>query len=371
MKKALLSALFVLSFSLSSAQLIIEKIEDGDDFTFPVVQGHTPAADKINTILRLEILGNVQDTSIAMSTIGPSHDRPSGAYMMHLETDINTQHILSFNTDAEYCGAYCEYYIDFHSFDAQTGEKFTLRDLFTPHGYDRLSAMAREERLRMLKEAINKCDQYAESLKDALTDEQDEDMRNSLLSDLEINADEREIYERCIEVIHSVHSISQFKINEEENSLSLIRERCSAHYNRGIDNVGRLYTNYTYNQLSPLLSAYGRKILLGEENDAIASHMEGKLFAGTIAGKYSIRLLIERLYNDHSLGGKYYYERVGQGIRISGNLEGKTLTLREYNEDSEQTGSFDLILNEDHTKATGTWTSSAGKVLKVELSRTL
>ena len=61
-------------------------------------------------------------------------------------------------------------------------------------------------------------------------------------------------------------------------------------------------------------------------------------FSGAI--NRSIRIKMTLSQSGKSLSGSYYYEKVGKPITLSGSINGQQLTLKEYDENGNNTGTF-------------------------------
>jgi hypothetical protein len=80
-------------------------------------------------------------------------------------------------------------------------------------------------------------------------------------------------------------------------------------------------------------------------------------FAGTMNKTIKIRMKL--LQNGNEIRGTYYYEKVGKELQLSGNVNGDQVTLKESDQQGNQTGIFKgRFVNADLIE--GTWTNADG-----------
>jgi hypothetical protein len=85
--------------------------------------------------------------------------------------------------------------------------------------------------------------------------------------------------------------------------------------------------------------------------------ISAKQYEGTI-GQYPIYLNLIAPANDGTIQGSYFYQNVGQNIRLSGEKKGLSLTFSEYNAE-KVTGQFICAIKDE--AITGKWISGNGK----------
>ncbi len=89
----------------------------------------------------------------------------------------------------------------------------------------------------------------------------------------------------------------------------------------------------------------------------VASLQGEREFTGTINKTIRIRLRITQSGN--TIRGSYLYEKVGKDITLNGTLSGKQMTLREYDDNGKQTGTFKgRFVTADSIE--GIWTNAEG-----------
>ena len=119
---------------------------------------------------------------------------------------------------------------------------------------------------------------------------------------------------------------------------------------------------------SPLLSAYGKRVLLGETSQATAQSLTGKVYQGIIGDKYPIKLILSDIDEDDAVQGCYAYEKTGKAIALFGKVKHDiSFRLEERDKAENKTGTLSLLFAENYQRATGTWTSPDGKELSLKL----
>ncbi len=245
----------VLSFG---RQVAIQTIKEQSpirhiDYTFPriVYQADKTVADTINHVLIADFL-SIDPKEVRKSifeAIWPQEGEaiPPSLSEISWEVHTNTAKLFSLAISAEGCGAYCEYFTSYYCFDLKTGELLGLDQLFTEDG------------LRLLRDSVN-------SLKKHRIQAMMKTLRQSLLDtaqhkEREVIEEKIALYRDCLEQ-EDIDRIEGQSFHFNRNSLFIHVGRCSAHYNRGFDDLGDFEFSFRYNDLKQHLTPYGRQLLL-------------------------------------------------------------------------------------------------------------
>ena len=249
----------------------------------------------------------------------------------------NDGKVLSLSIDKEGCGAYCESYSTYYNFDAQTGRSIGLTDLLTTEAWETLKKQLVNERQEQIKKAIADLNQRIKKEKDP-----DGDYAGMVQQ-----------YEECAPLIADpAYASKTFSINSK--SVMFIRERCSNHASRALDDLGDFANAHDFNSLKPYLTGYGKALLLNEGNaDAPKSPLK-QVLHGTLGGKQPITVLLtEDESTPQSVTGFYFYDKYRQKIALTGTYQGDTLTLTEADAEGKTVATIKLNSVQDGLK--GEW----------------
>ena len=358
--------------SVTEAQFKIETITETNEYNdanyqFPIITDKSPAARRINDYLQLVALRLVvgKQDSIIFERDWPTKQNFHGRQFFEFEILENNAHLLVIETSYEWCSAYCEFSSSHYVFDAVNGNLVELSELFTKTGYEIYEEKVKAaRRLRLQNEIIQTYQDEAE-LAQSIKEEARPEYAESMALDLDDMREERGIYEACILDIKEYPLYGSYYISER--SIVSTRVRCSAHINQGLDNVGDFQDSLSFAEVAPLLSDYGKKLLLEEANTATSQALTGKVYQGLIADKYPIKLLLSSIDENNTVQGYYAYEKTGKAISLSGSIKDGLVTLTESDEEENNTGTLSFRFTDDRQRATGQWTSPQGKALSLEL----
>jgi hypothetical protein len=273
----------------------------------------------------------------------------------------NDDRVLTIAFDNEGCGAYCENYNTYFSFDLKDGTVLTAANLFTPAGLQALSVRLRQEQITRYSQQLAT---LGKELKAARAKGSKQAMQDAT-SDLE---ERIELNQNCLEGQRSLAKeangqqapVRPFGNSEFEvaaKAFKLTAGRCSNHAMRALDDVGDVTLSLPYPTLAPWLSAYGRSVLLGEGSAAPAERVYGQLLRGTLGGKTAITMLLEKEEGD-GVSGAYFYDKFRRPIALSGTRRGSTLELKEQVDDKpESDATLSLTISGDELR--GQWASKA------------
>jgi hypothetical protein len=266
----------------------------------------------------------------------------------------NDGRVLTIAFENEGCGAYCEDYRVYYSFDIQTGRMLVADDLFTHGGMLYLERRIYSERLSAYRKLLAS---LREDLKDAQKkpDANSQDSVNDLKERIELNsqcAGEGAHTDRTPRASESRPGFGYDKFELTGKEFRLTKERCSNHAMRALDDIGDFTLALPYKALKPHLSAYGRTLLLNEGSAKPKGGIYGQLLRGHLGGM-AITMLINK-ESDNSVAGTYFYDRYRKPIAVSGRASGNELELIEGGaEGSEEKSTMRLSIAQDRLK--GRW----------------
>jgi hypothetical protein len=223
------------------------------DYAFPhIVYGaNKTVATKINHALITDFL-EIDPKKVRKSifeAVWPQEGVGIPAFLSEIswETHTNTSKLFSLAISAEGCGAYCEPFTNYYSFDLKTGKLLALDQLFTQEGQRRLLDSVNLLKKHELQTAVK---HLQVSLQDTAQKEDHERAKEAI-----------EMYQECLE-LGGVESIQDLSFHLKANSLLIHIGRCSAHVNRALDDVGDFEFSFRLANLKQYLTPYGRQLLM-------------------------------------------------------------------------------------------------------------
>lgn len=159
----------------------------------------------------------------------------------------NTRKLLSLAISAEGCGAYCEYFTSYYSFDLKTGKLLGLDQVFNKEG------------LLLLKDSVNRLKK--ESLQAVLARLRKE-LRDTTISvdDVATLKETIELYQDCLDR-GGIETIQGHGFYLHDGNLFIRLDRCSAHVNRALDQLGEFEFSFKCADLKQYLTPYGQQLL--------------------------------------------------------------------------------------------------------------
>ena len=258
MKKSLISILLLTS-SISYGQVIIKEIREMDPihktlkYSFPliIVPKNKKASDKINNELASDFLfidRNKINKSI-FENVWSTKEIP-----IAIRSDIsykilsNDKTLLNVSISADGCGAYCEYFTEYYTFNIKTGERIILDSLLKVEGKQRLIDSLNKKKREILQMKL-------------------EQIKNTLKTqNAQMNVEEKEyykemetLYNECLD--KKIRGLEYFKFYLSKSLLYLESNRCSAHYNRNLDEIGNFEFELKPFEWKKYFTTYAIKIL--------------------------------------------------------------------------------------------------------------
>jgi hypothetical protein len=322
----------------------------------PFVEAEGAVAARINDALFLTVLNIAAPVKPGASFTPPADQLPEGTTTQDFQASRNDERVLTLSFSAEGCGAYCEEYDVDYNFDARSGRLLALEDLVRPAAYATLARRLNQEGRRLYTQQIKTLRRQlaaAQKKRPPATDE---------IEDLEQRI---ELNEGCLgeggEGRWRADSLGYVGLSLAKPGITLRAGRCSNHASRALDDVGDIVLTLPPSELQPLLTDYGRALILQQGDAAPPASPFGQVLHGRI-GSAPITLLLDRANTDGSVSGHYFYDRYRQLIHLGGKREGNRLVLSESVNDKNAT----LTLQLRGMSLTGQW-QGGGKTLPVTL----
>lgn len=312
-----------------------------------------------------------------------------GTESLQFTVSRQDERLLTIAFDGEGCGAYCENYSAWYSFDLQDGSRLTAANLFTPKGMRALAARLRQTQINSYRQQLATLakERKAAPVKRAVPAGKASQPAQEDTIDLE---DRVALNQGCLDdqlsrakeaaketdnpagqqspTLFDYNDYIPFEISAK--AFKLTAGRCSNHAMRALDDVGDVTLSLPYSALAPWLTAYGKAVLLHEGNAPPAERVFGQVLLGTLGGNTAITMLLEK-DNTSGISGSYFYDRIRTPIALGGTQTGQTLQLTEVIEvkpgQPEKTATFGL--NRTGNELRGQWASQASnKTFDVHLA---
>jgi hypothetical protein len=316
----------------------------------PYVLPASPATARINEVMFLSQLNMPAPREAGKSfALGEGVTPPEGTASLDFSVRHNDGRVLALEVNGEGCGAYCEEYRQYFSFDAQTGRFLLIDDILTPRGLSEVGRRFFAERKRRYRQQIRTLQRElahaSKAGKRKKDDIEDIEFRITLNEDCLIQFQETPGNAALRNALRS----TRFVLTGQ--SLEFTAERCSNHASRALDDVGEISLSLGLKDLDGLLQAYGRYLLTGEGDATAQVSPYGQVLHGKV-GTAPITLRINPLNDDGLFSGLYYYDKYRKPIPFFGTKTGKRLEFTEEGAPGEA-GSF--ALSEDAAGLSGRW----------------
>ena len=394
MRRALVAALALagtLACGLASGQALVVDTRtppvtpapaDGIDFTdeqrpidatqaeMPWVRGGRPGvAARINDALYLQTIETLAPRApgATYTTAPPPH--PSLGYLfceLHFSVDRNDGRVLSIKMALEYRGAaHCTGEDRVFHFDAATGRQLDVEDLVTPAGQATLIRQSREAA------AANYSRLLATLPPDP--DDQDTDADSDstaapappppLPSEPGDPSDEeqRRFFKSCRDHWEGPGPEDR-KLEFElpaKGGLAVPSSQCAGNRHEMLMDMPPEPLVVPDARLEPLLTPYGRRLLLGKGTAPAPAGLFGQTLHGHV-GTAAVTLHLGAAQENFRDDAVYAYDRIGTAITLYRQKSGETL---EFREDADGSG---FTLRQVGAALVGTW-HGKGKTLPVRL----
>lgn len=325
--------------------------------TMPYVVGQPAVvASRINQALFFGQMGMPAPAQFGPGFTPLPEQLPEGTASQEFELLRHDDRVLSLKFTVEGCGAYCEGYDLYYSFDARNGYLLDLRDLLTPAGHAAAARRVVEDRKRRYAERIkSQKKELAEQRKRGVSAEGLKDMEERIPFTQECLD-----YEQRPDRATNLLDYAKFRL--EGGGIVLWTERCSNHALRALDDVADVETALAPKDLATWLTAYGKTMVLGQGDTPPPASPFGQVLRGKIAGA-PVTMRLDRLHGSGTLTGVYVYDKYGRTITLRGQVTGNSVELTEGNSEEDKAT---LTLTQRGTALTGQW-QGKGKTAPVAL----
>jgi hypothetical protein len=326
-----------------------------DKVTMPWVHGgRAGVAARINELVFLHLLQMPAPRQPSASFTPPDIEPLDGFSQIGFTVTRNDARVLTLAMDMEQCGAHCTPVGETLSFDVQSGRRLLLPDLVTPHGRDVLLQ-------RRNQAALDAYDQALDALPPEPGTEADADPpAPTAPHDPEApdDAEQRDYLASCRSVWESRGATLALTFDlPAPSGLTLDISDCGGSPRQRSMDVGASAVSMPAAELAPLLTDYGRRIVLGEGRGAPDVAPFGQVLHGHV-GTAAVTMYLDVPTVDW-ITGTYSYDRIGHAIALTGSPDHATWRLHED-------GGKDFVLHRVGPALEGTWQGN-GKTLPVRL----
>jgi len=327
----------------------------------PYVLPTSAATNRINEVMFLSQLNMPAPREAGKSfALGEGVTPPDGTASLDFSVRYKDGRVLALEINAEGCGAYCEEYRQYFSFDAQTGRFLLIDDILTPRGLVEAGRRFFAERKRQYRQQIR-------TLRRELTNARKGGKQKK--DDIEDTEFRLALNEDCLANFQAMpgdaalrNALRSTRFILTGQGLEFTAERCSNHASRALDDVGEVSLTLGLKDIDTLLQPYGRYLLTGEGDATAPVSPYAQVLHGKV-GPAPVTLRINPLNDDNSFSGLYYYDKYRKPISFFGKKAGKRL---EFTEDAAQGEAGSFTLSEDAAGLSGRW-QRQGKTLPVRL----
>jgi hypothetical protein len=200
------------------------------------------AQHRINAEIRSALYGSY----VVSDTTDTLNNSMSGLHDISAQITLNTQKVVSVSVSADICAAYSEYSTEYFNFEAATGNLIHLDSMLNSEGYAYLNKRLNEEKKKEIQD-------FLETLNDSASKPVDTTREARTR-----RQDQIELYTKCLEDVIFLRYVD-FQIGKGE--LIFYSWRCSAHYNRAIDDLYEFKIPIKIKDLRKYLTPYGKMIL--------------------------------------------------------------------------------------------------------------
>ncbi len=242
-----LSFIFLLfsfaSFGQRAKILILKKRNPftKEIYVFPkAVASSFQATEKINKAMRDMVLGvteNITDANIFDSVWRNVSD------LSFQVSQLNAR-LISLSISGQGCGAYCEPFTYYFTFNTKTGNQLTLDSLFTPVG---IKTLVYNLNLNRNKRVLKKIKELNTSLRLRKV----KNTRNDIL-------EKKQLYTDCLAKKINPSYIAEIGFLCKSGNLKIYTERCSVHYNMTLDDLWTFQYQITLKDYAKMLTDFGR-----------------------------------------------------------------------------------------------------------------
>jgi hypothetical protein len=245
-----------ISFAQSPRVLTIKKANpiSKEIYVFPkvIVPNSSLASQKINNKLRDYVLGvsdDVKDTNIFDSVWRTTYRMENISDLSFKVSEVNAS-IISLTISGQGCGAYCEAFNYYFTFNTQTGNQLTLDSLFTREGLKTFVKVLNENKKQRLNKKLKEIN-HSLTLANVKTDTIEKERLFEMLS----------MYTDCLTKTIDIEFMSDIQFLIKKGKITVYSDRCSAHYNMAYDDLWTFVYSTDLKNLKKLLNRYGLSLI--------------------------------------------------------------------------------------------------------------
>jgi hypothetical protein len=219
-------------------------------YSFPILNGgNLEICNKINSYLvkkELYLELGTEKFSI-FEKVWKTEEMPNAVVLdLTYRIELLNEKIYSVSISGEGCGAYCEPFEVTYNFNLTTGNVVLLGDLFNKTGQQ-----------RMLKELNNHKKEKIVRKKEEI---------RSILSSDSLKFEDKEFYQDMLDLYTDCNyeslTLNPIRFICSDDFVKIILERCSAHYNRAVDELWEFEVQQNLMSLEDNLSEIGKELLM-------------------------------------------------------------------------------------------------------------
>lgn len=343
---------------------------DATQAEMPWVHGGRPGvAARINDAVYLQLIESLAPRTPGATYTTPPPPHPSLGYAfceLHFSVERNDGRVLSLKMALEYRGqGHCSDGDQVFHFDAATGRQLHVEGLLTPAGQAtlieqfRAAAVANYDRL-LATLPPDPEDADADPDSDAAPAVAPPSPPQSEPDDPS-NDEQRRFFKSCRGHWEGPGPEGEKLVFELPAASGLVvpSSQCAGNRREMLMDTPPEPLVVTDAHLEPLLTPYGRRLLLGKGTAPAPAALFGQTLRGHV-GTAAVTLHLGAAHGNFGADAVYAYDRIGTAIALSGQWRGETLELRE---DADGTG---FTLHQEGSVLVGVW-HGKGKRLPVRL----
>jgi hypothetical protein len=219
-------------------------------YVFPkiIISKSLMATQKVNGKLRETVLGILEQTSDAniFDSVWRTSGRQENISNLSFKVKELSSSILSLSISGEGCGAYCEAFDYYFTFNTKTGNQLTLDSLFTNKGLIAILKTLNDNKQTKLNTELKQI-KHSLSLASVKKDAAEKERFSEMLS----------MYTECLTKKIEVQYTTYIQFLIENGTLIIYTDRRSAHYNRAYDELWTFVNRIVLKNSKKLLTQYG------------------------------------------------------------------------------------------------------------------
>jgi hypothetical protein len=219
-------------------------------YVFPkvVIANSLLATQKVNNKLREAVLDIFQETkdSNIFDSVWRTTYRMENISNLSFKVIEVTPLLISLSISGEGCGAYCEAFDYYFTFNAKTGNQLTLDSLFTNQGLIAFVKTLNDNKQAKLNTKLKQIN-HSLTLPNVKADAAEKERFSEMLS----------MYTECLAKKNDIQYITYIQFLIKNGTVIVYTDRCSAHYNMVYDELWTFVDRIVLKNSKKLLNQYG------------------------------------------------------------------------------------------------------------------